>query len=145
MQLFEHIDKRTLVISGIIALVLAGGFFYWLADRPGVEAPPITELSATTFNATLGRELLTTLAKLKSTTLDTGIFDDPVFASLQDFGIEIAPQPVGRRNPFAEFGKSAPAKPAATPTKPKAGAPAVSAPKLTAPKTPPVEGGFDTE
>lgn len=145
MQFFEHIDKRTLIISGLVIAALAGSFFYWLSDRPSDETPPITELSSTAFDAALGRELLTTLAKLKSTVLDTGIFDDPVFASLQDFGIEIAPQPVGRRNPFAEFSKSATAKPAATPPKPKTGAPAASAPKPTAPKAPQAESGFDTE
>src|SRR3989338_3896274 len=113
MDTLKRIDKRVLIASGIIVILLAGAFFYWLSGRSSGEAPPITELPASTLDTTLGRDLLVALAKLKSTALDTSIFDDPVFMSLKDFGVEIASQPVGRRNPFAEFGDGSRAKPSA--------------------------------
>ena len=97
-----------------------------------------------------GRDLLVALAKLKSTALDTSIFDDPVFMSLKDFGVEIASQPVGRRNPFAEFGDGSRAKPSAAvpkatvPTS-KSSTPALGPSKTAPPKAPQVEGGFDIE
>lgn len=145
MHIFGHLNKRTLAISGLLIAVLAGVFFFWFSGRPSDEAPTITAIPASSLDVTLGRGLLVTLAKLKSTALDTSIFDDPVFASLKDFGIEIEPQPVGRRNPFAEFGDSTIVKPAASSPKTKTGAPTSGTAKPVLPKTPRDESGFDTE
>jgi hypothetical protein len=131
--------------------VLAGAFFYWLSDSAvEEETSPITELPAPSPDATIGRNLLVALAKLKSTTLDTNIFDDPVFMSLKDFGVEIAPQPVGRRNPFAEFGDSSRGKPSAAsskavPPKAKNSTPSLNQAKTAPPKASQVEEGFDVE
>ena len=150
MDTLKRIDKRVLIASGIIVILLAGAFFYWLSGRSGEETPPITELPASSPDAALGRNLLVALAKLKSTALDTSIFDDPVFMSLKDFGVEIASQPVGRRNPFAEFGDGSRAKPSAAvpkatvPTS-KSSTPALGPSKTAPPKAPQVEGGFDIE
>ncbi|MDP3965269.1 MAG: hypothetical protein Q8Q13_00525 [bacterium] len=100
MKIFEHIDKRVALVAGIFLIGLIGFFFYRVLGTP--SAPPgVTELTDSAFNATLGAELLAALARLNSTKLDTSIFDDPVFNSLEDFGVDIAPQPIGRRNPFA--------------------------------------------
>jgi len=101
-------------------------------------------------NATLGRELLTALAKLQSTKLDTSIWDDPVFASLQDFGVEIPAQPVGRRNPFAVFSASVSAGKASSgslkSTLPSGtGEVKTAETKTPAPKVPANPGGFDVE
>lgn len=49
----------------------------------------------------IGRELLITLSKLKSLTLDDSFFKDPVFISLNDFSSPIVRQEVGRSNPFS--------------------------------------------
>ncbi len=98
----EHLSKKTLLIIGIALLALAAAFFYSFADNPGDKA--LTSVGASALDGVLGRELLMTLATLKSTALDTAIFDDPIFQGLRDAGVEIAPQPVGRRNPFAAFG-----------------------------------------
>lgn len=150
MDTLKQIDRRVLIASGILILLLAGAFFYWLSGNASDETPSITELPASSLDTTLGRDLLVALAKLKSTTLDTSIFDDPVFMSLKDFGVLIAPQPVGRRNPFAEFGDGARARqsaalPKVTAPKTKGSAPALSPSKPAPPKAPQVEGGFDVE
>ncbi len=151
MNVLKQIDKRVLIASGVFIILLAGAFFYWLSGSAlEEEAPPITELPASSLDATLGRDLLVALAKLKSTALDTSIFDDPVFMSLKDFGVEIAPQPVGRRNPFAEFDDSPRGKPSAASSqaalpKAKGSTPPLSQPKTAPPKAPKVEEGFDVE
>ncbi len=51
-----------------------------------------------------GQQVLALLGKLKAIQLDNEIFSDPTFQSLQDFSIEIAPQPIGRSNPFLPVG-----------------------------------------
>lgn len=150
MHIFEHIDKRAAIGFLVIFVLIVGFFFYWLSTTSVEDEGPLSVIPISPLDASLGRELLSALAKLESTKLDTTIFDDPVFASLTDFGVEIASQPVGRRNPFASFDVPTGA------TKPSGGgvkAPVLSGggaktpPKTTPPKaTPPEEtGGFDVE
>src|SRR3989344_5263580 len=102
MNIFEHIDKRMVIGSAIIFVMLAAGFFYWLSGT-GEQENLLTVLPSSPLDATLGRDLLAALATLHSTKLDTSVFEDPVFLSLKDFSVEISAQPVGRRNPFAIF------------------------------------------
>ena len=101
-SLFEHIDKKVVSLILIGGLILVGASFYFL-QQPTVEPGAVTRIDASPLDEMLGRDLLNVLIQLKSTKLDTSIFSDPVFKSLRDFGVEIAPQPIGRHNPFAAF------------------------------------------
>lgn len=139
MNIFEHIDKKTIVIFGVVAVLLLGFFFYSLSDSRQ-EPAQITVRSVSPLDSALGRELLSALAELKTTRLDTSIFEDPVFKSLEDFGVIIAPLPVGRRNPFAPFEEEAGAK-SGDLAKPKTSAGSVNKPAAP-PKKPDAEG-FD--
>lgn len=153
MQIFEHIDKRVAVGFGVMLLIIIGWLFYRMGSANTTEGP-ISEVRVSPLDATLGRELLAALATLKSTKLDTSIFDDPVFMSLTDFGVEISAQPVGRRNPFAPFAtttagtkSSATGSPAsgALP-KTSSGTAAKPLPSKTTPPAPvPDPGGFDLD
>lgn len=143
MRIFEHLNKGAVIGFGGVFILLLILFFYSLAGRGYEDEGPLTVLPASPLDASLGRELLAALAKLKSTKLDTSIFDDPVFASLKDFGVEIAAQPVGRRNPFAAFG-STPKTQSGTIKPPTASGPAKKTPLATPPKQP-SGGGFDVE
>jgi len=121
MPILAHVDKKVLIgAAAAAAIIIAGAVYYWLTDKPK-EDGALTALEESTLDGTIGRDLLRTLSRLRSTKLDVTIFEDPVYSSLKDFGVEIAPQPVGRRNPFAQFGavKAAPAKGPAAPTLPK--------------------------
>ena len=154
MQIFDHIDKRVAVGFGVIILIIIGWLFYRMGSTSTVQGP-ISEVRVSPLDATLGRELLAALATLKSTKLDTSIFDDPVFESLKDFGVEISAQPVGRRNPFAPFAtsttnekKSSAAGSSASGAIPKSssGTTSKTAPTKTPPSAPvPDPGGFDLE
>ena len=48
-----------------------------------------------------GQEILNVLNSLKAVKMDTEFFNDKVFKSLVDFSVKLAPQPVGRFNPFS--------------------------------------------
>lgn len=124
MDFLSHINKK--VLWGVVALLILIVLLGYLFRRSPPEAA-ITELAASPLEGVLGRELLGTLDRLKSTTLDTSIFSDPVFTGLRDFGVSIAPQPVGRRNPFAPFGASAAAGAGAAQKTTAASPPATSA------------------
>lgn len=130
-SIFEHINKRV-VVGGAVALAIILAFlFYLMGNRTPQSA--VTRIETSPLEGALGKELLATLSRLKSTTLDTSIFTDPVFESLKDFGVEIASQPVGRRNPFAPFEPTAPASGGAA-----AKIPAGSG-KTVAPPSPPAQ------
>jgi|GEM_PF-522821 hypothetical protein len=128
MEALPHVNKKVLIGAGIAcAVILAGFLYYSLTDT---EAPDsaLTALGESPLDLAAGRDLLVTLSRLRSTKLNLSIFSDPVFTSLEDFGVEIASQPVGRRNPFADFG-------ATTGSVPSKGAPAPALPKSPGGKT----------
>ena len=56
--------------------------------------------------------MLVVLGNLHAIHLDDTLFKDPAFASLNDYGVTIALQPVGRHNPFAPIFAPATAAPA---------------------------------
>ncbi len=145
MNIFDHINKQAVLGALVVIIFLAGFFFYYLGGTNSSVAD-VSEVDSAGLDAKLGKELLSALARLRSTKFDMSIFTDPVFSGLKDFGVEIAPQPVGRRNPFALFEGSAlspasPAKSGAATALPKKSA-APSTPS-GAPKTP--TGGFDLQ
>lgn len=88
------------LIGGVIITVL---FIYVYFSYFRTPAEPL--LSGTD-NAVVSSDLLVTLSQLHIITLDNSIFSDPVFLSLSDFGVQINPQNIGRRNPFAPIGSN---------------------------------------
>lgn len=106
-----HLNKKTWFTIGAI-LVMVGALVFFLFGRRGAAPPSgFSSVGESPLGDTLGRDLLTLLARLKSTELDTSLFADPLFVGLRDFGVAITPQPVGRRNPFEPFeGETAAAK-----------------------------------
>lgn len=88
--------KNKFVTGGIGAVVLLGLVYYvWTS----AAATPL--LSGGEGTSPLSQEILTSLGQLHTIRLDPAIFVDSVFVSLTDFGVPIAPQNAGRRNPFA--------------------------------------------
>jgi hypothetical protein len=85
--------KNKWVGAGLLLVVLVGAWFMW---GRSTDLAPLTDDGT----AQVSQELLATLGKLHSITLDDSIFKDPAFATLTDFGVTIPSQPVGRRNPF---------------------------------------------
>lgn len=93
-------DKKTLLITGgIIALMI----ILWMMFGGGSAEtdPSLTEIASDPVELIIGREMLLSLEKMKSVKLDTALFEDNVFKSLEDFTVEIPKQPIGRRDPFA--------------------------------------------
>ncbi len=98
--------KTLLIIVGVIVVVFFG-FRMFSSDTPseGLTSEPVAGVIPEE-----GGDLITLLLELKSITLDTSILQDPTFLTLQDFSVDIAPEPIGRPNPFAPIGVvSAPA------------------------------------
>lgn len=112
-----------MLIGGFVLAAVLLLFFVGSGSEPGVSGGPVSPYlsvaPAAPSSAALGEDLLTALALLKTISLDTSVFTDPVFESLSDWGKAIPPQPAGRRNPFAPLGASTPAgKPTSVPSVP---------------------------
>lgn len=82
---------------GIVA-VLYGAYALFFAQ----ESEPVVAVTETA--AVPDQELVALLFELKNIRLDNAIFEDPLFKSLNDFGRELVPEPLGRTNPFAPLG-----------------------------------------
>lgn len=102
----------------LIALVILVAVF--AVYRIFFDREPEAPLSSETVSQLPSEDgdLLSLLIQLKSLTLSDALLTDPTFVTLQDFTVELAPEPVGRRNPFAPIGvNEAPsAEPTATTT-----------------------------
>lgn len=95
------------VVVAIIALV----YFY----IEGGSAPSNDNLAAE--GGSIGQSELALLNQVSTLNIDTTFFSEPSYQSLRDFTVTIAPEPVGRPNPFAPVpgvGNPQSAPPAAT-------------------------------
>lgn len=89
--------KNTLLIIVIIVLLFSAYTILFGNDDDNV----LSVIEPQGPGATVERELLALLLELRSIELNENIFNDPVFKSLINFSRPIAPEPVGRENPFA--------------------------------------------
>ncbi len=115
MEFFEK-NKKIILIVGIVAIVLIVYLMFFTGDSSqptNVAYDPtsgglVSDVSLSISDAVGGRELLSILSKLKSISLDSSIFSDEAFKSLNDKSHPIDAQPfgktLGRRNPFSDFG-----------------------------------------
>lgn len=95
--------KNNLMTLLVVAACIAGVVVYQQYFRSDVSGDAIL----VTDSAAAGNlDLLQSLSDLRAVKLDSAIFNDQKFLSLVDFGRSIAPEPVGRTNPFAPLGSS---------------------------------------
>lgn len=92
--------KKIIIIGVVVILGLfAYRFFFVRVDEEALSA-----LGGET--SAVGREVLALLSELRAIELSGGIFEREDFKSLEDFGVAIQPDTIGRRNPFAPIGVS---------------------------------------
>ena len=86
----------------LIALVIVAVVGYFLFKGKG-ETPVVTVQAGGAGG--IGQELLIELNRLKALqNINTGMFEDPAYVSLQDYTQSVVVQPLGRVNPFAPVG-----------------------------------------
>lgn len=92
---------KKIIIIGVIVIV---GLFAYRFFFVRVDEEALRELESGASD--VGREVLSLLSELQAIELTGGIFEREDFRSLQDFGVAIQPDQIGRRNPFAPLGIS---------------------------------------
>lgn len=98
-------------IVGIVLLLLASFFAYDRLVARNVRAADSNLVSSADQvepKSPFNPEQMAMLGRIEGLKIDGSIFQDQSFKSLKDLTVELAPQPVGRPNPFAPLG--APAK-----------------------------------
>lgn len=94
------------ILIGVVVVAVLFVLYRALAGR-GEEAALSSE-TPSGLPAEQGGDLLALLLQLKSITLADGVFSDDAFQTLEDFTVKLAPEPIGRRNPFAPIGAPEP-------------------------------------
>lgn len=89
---------KNYILGAVVVLLL---FVAYSILFGGKEDNAVLQTQQFSEETVIDQDLLVTLLQLRSIELDGRIFSDPVFRSLRDFSQSIAPQPVGRNNPFA--------------------------------------------
>jgi hypothetical protein len=87
---------KNIPMIGIGVVVILAGVYYYM--NSGSSAGPA--LTSSDQNVAVSQDLLIALQNLQTIKLDNSVFSDPVFVSLNDFGVTIPPENVGRSNPF---------------------------------------------
>lgn len=94
----DLLKKNMGLILGLLVVVLAlVVYFNFFAGKSGEL------LTSTGGENAVSLDILVALNNLNSIKLDSSLFSDPAFLSLTSYGVELAPESVGRRNPFEPY------------------------------------------
>lgn len=95
-----NINTNTIVLIVVTLGIAAGAYWYFFTGTG--NQPPLTPTVATENRVqTQFQSLVSTLQPIS---FDVAIFSDPRFMSLSDLSTPIAPELVGRLDPFAAIG-----------------------------------------
>lgn len=89
-------NSSNIIFIIIIVAVIGGGIYFY--KNKGSDAT-IEEVPVDT--ASIGSDIYALLAQLNSLKIDSEIFVDPAYQSLNDYTSIVRPEVQGRKNPFA--------------------------------------------
>lgn len=96
-------NKKSIIIFVVVAVlaIFIYGYFF-KKDSNTSDRALVSSVAQNSVNQQniIGRELLASLNQLRSLILDTSIFNEQSFKSLQSFNVELQPEITGRTNPF---------------------------------------------
>jgi flagellar basal body-associated protein FliL len=93
-------SKKTAIIIIVIIIVALIAYFYYEGNTP-VSNSSLETTVATNEAQAVGVRVLTLLNQIKSLKVDTDLFKDASYLTLQDYSVQIPPENVGRSDPFA--------------------------------------------
>lgn len=104
----KKIKIFALIGLGIIVIIIIGSFIGGSSDTPTTTSPlgsSVAGVSTTTANGSaVPNDFSLLLSTVKSISIDTSIFTNPIYQSLRDHPINLGTEDVGRPNPFAPVG-----------------------------------------
>ncbi len=100
-NIIQKIKIPAIILVVVIALFFGYTTFF---QGSGNTTNLSSDSSASPATSQADQQFLQLLLKIQNVRIDTAIFSDPSFLSLQDDGLPILDQPQGRPNPFAPIG-----------------------------------------
>jgi len=91
-------DSNTILLI-LATLVIAAGAYWFFFTETGNEPP----LTVTTTQNEAQAQFKILVSQLQPISFMTGIFTDPRFAALTDLTTSVAPESIGRLDPFASL------------------------------------------
>jgi hypothetical protein len=93
------------LIFALVILAISGFIIYntFFATSP-IGVGSFVDSTATTTIGSEGQDIIDMANKIKTVSIDSGLFSSPLFTSLVDFDVPSTPEPQGRPNPFANIG-----------------------------------------
>lgn len=96
MKIFKK--YKNIIIVAVIIVIVAFSYNLFVGNT---DNSLLTSEVKGAKTSVLETDLLSILIDLRLIKLDNSIFSDKAFQSLRDFGQDIVPESVGRKNPFA--------------------------------------------
>jgi len=101
MESIRNLIKKNKKV--VIALIALGALFvvyrsFFVQD----EVPDLVTESRSIRDLEVGQEIISTLNRLKTITIDPEVLDDGLFRRLVDFSQPLPDYPVSKRNPFVQ-------------------------------------------
>lgn len=96
-------NTNIIIVTVLSLAVLAGGYVFYSQSGGDISSVTSGITGSTTAATTTGADQEQTLQRLndlESIEIDAEFLNSSTFTSLENFGISIEPQPVGRSNPF---------------------------------------------
>jgi hypothetical protein len=98
-------SQKNIVVVVLLVILLGGGYYFFMrSPKASVGALGGVSAADAAISNSDEQDLINQLLQLQSLKLDESIFTDPSFTSLTDYTQTIAPEPVGRSNPFLPVG-----------------------------------------
>jgi hypothetical protein len=91
---------KNLSIGAAVLVFLAGGAYVYFKNPTIIPVDSILPQE----NLTVGADVLALIEKLKTISIDTKLFEQPLFTNLKDGTVPITPEQQGRNNPFLLIG-----------------------------------------
>jgi len=107
---------KTLLIFAAAALILFLMYAFFLQPAPanqGAVTGGLITVSTQADGSSDSADIVGLLAQMRSLQLDRSLFAGQLYQSLHDFGVNIAPEPYGKDDPFASIDAAAQAVDAA--------------------------------
>ena len=101
----QNSSKTIFILTGVVLVAAAIYYFYYSgAATVTTGDSTLSGDSSQTVSSAEGQKVLNLLNEINSLQIDTKFFESPAYQSLVDFSVQIPPVPVGRPNPFSDFG-----------------------------------------
>jgi len=93
------IIKQNKIILIVLVVIIAAFAWYGLSDKK--PSTSLLKNESRSNSSVQEQQIMQFLTDMRSIRLDNSIFKSKAFNSLQDFGRDIVPEPIGRTNPFS--------------------------------------------